>query len=236
MLCPAGAGLMEIDSSFPAELEKAVNTPVSAAELESLLEFAARACIQCELYPPRSKQAAALHPRLRPVCCSEYSPEVQMNILGLDARNLAGPVLDIGCGFTASLVRYLSGQDIEAYGFDRFVERESARVAEAAWSDYDYTVRSWATIISHMALSNHFRYAMHHDSALRKELESVYLRVLGSLARGGCFAYAPGEPELEALVDQERFSVMVTPVVSGFTAVKVRAVAWENVHSTLERV
>lgn len=194
------------------------------------------AVLRAEHFPMLQEWIAALYPRshlswlvtretVRPVCCRDYPAELQLEVLGLDVHEIRGPVLDVGCGFTAPLVRYLSACNIETYGFDRLVEEEGGCVRCEDWLAFDYSARSWGTIISHMALSNHYRYALHHDRALRSDLEELFLRILAALAQGGCFAYAPGAVELDRLVNPARFSIGNAQVVHGYTAAIIRRTA-----------
>ncbi len=43
---------------------------------------------------------------LKRVACAEYSPALQMEILGLRMEDLPAPVLDLGCGKSGALVGY----------------------------------------------------------------------------------------------------------------------------------
>jgi len=84
---------------------------------------------------------------------NQYPVEEQLQNLGLDTNSLSGKrVLDIGCGKSARLVRYLREYVIEAEGID-----------DEIWGD-TYTInRDWRKIpredgvydvvVSHMALS-----------------------------------------------------------------------------------
>lgn len=51
--------------------------------------------------------------------CAEYSAPLQLSVLGIDKRSLAEPVLGVGCGKNASLVRHLRQAGLDAYGIDR---------------------------------------------------------------------------------------------------------------------
>ena len=59
------------------------------------------------------------NPLLRTVPCEEYSAEFQLSVLGIELHELIEPVLDIGCGTKGTLVNYLRGQGIAAYGVDQ---------------------------------------------------------------------------------------------------------------------
>ena len=54
--------------------------------------------------------------------CAEYSPELQIKLLNINLDTIKQPVLDIGCGPQANLVRFLRANGIEAFGMDRNAE------------------------------------------------------------------------------------------------------------------
>jgi len=174
-----------------------------------------------ELYPQTLLKTLAHRQKIQGLACSDYSAELQLNVLALDIENIHGPVLDIGCGVSAALVNYLHSSTVEVYGFDRIVEEETPFIKEANWFDYDYSQRSWGTIISHMAFSNHYRYAIHHDPELQKKMESVFHRILLSLSPEGCLILAPGVQELESAVNNRFYRIEVSPVIDNFTLMKI---------------
>jgi len=144
--------------------------------------------------------------KINPVACSEYSPDLQINILQIDIEHLMQPVLDIGCGKQGFLVNYLKNQKIEAYGIDRFKFTTSDLIT-ADWLEYDYGVKKWGTVVSNVGFSNHFN---HHN--LRKdgnyiEYGKTYMAILHSLKEGGCFHYAPALPFIEKYLDSNQFAL-----------------------------
>ncbi|HEY6877320.1 MAG TPA: hypothetical protein VI299_04840, partial [Polyangiales bacterium] len=70
----------------------------------------------------------------REVLCAEYSPALQLSVLGLS--ELRAPLLDIGCGPSAALVRELRTRGIEAEGLDRALPAELG--IRADWLSHDY--------------------------------------------------------------------------------------------------
>src|SRR5215211_6271348 len=56
----------------------------------------------------------------RDAVCARYSPPLQLGALDLSSEALPEPVLDVGCGSDAAMVRYLRQRGVEAYGIDRF--------------------------------------------------------------------------------------------------------------------
>lgn len=135
-----------------------------------------------------------LSPIVSKKVCSEYSPQFQIEVLGINLKELKEPVLDLGCGQSAGLVKYLARLGIDAYGADRNAEAHP-RLFSKDWFDFELVPAHWGTIISHMALSNHIRHAKQHGKV--KEYTAKYHEILRSLKRGGAFIYAPGLKELE---------------------------------------
>jgi hypothetical protein len=140
------------------------------------------------------------------VACSEYSAELQLEILQMDLKNIVEPVLDIGCGKQGNLVVYLRQQGIDAFGFDRFAYT-SPFLAHSDWFEYTFKKNSWGTITSNLGFSNHFH---HHHS--RKGGNFVgyaqkYMDILGSLRTGGSFHYAPDLPFVEQYLDQKKYQL-----------------------------
>jgi hypothetical protein len=143
---------------------------------------------------------------VEPVACAEYSPELQLRILHLDVTSLAPPVLDIGCGKQGQLVNYLNSLGIEATGIDRFPFDQPALLT-ADWLEFDFGVKKWGTITSHLGFSNHF---IHHN--LREDGNFIgygqtYMNILDALVTGGCFHYAPDLPFIEKYLDPLLFEL-----------------------------
>jgi hypothetical protein len=72
---------------------------------------------------------------LREVVCAEYRPELQLQLLKLAVSSLAAPVLDIGCGESAALVRFLRAQGVPAWGLDRSFEENTSAIQTASTED-----------------------------------------------------------------------------------------------------
>ena len=156
------------------------------------------------------------------VVCAEYSAEIQMEILGMDISKLEGPVLDIGCGAKAQLVKTLAANGFETFGFDR--NATPAKYLEKAdWMDFHFTPNHWGTIISNLGFSNHFRH--HH---LRSDGDFTayarkYIEILQSLKPGGAFYYAPDLSFIETYLDPEIYEIS-RKAISGteYYSVKIR--------------
>ncbi len=145
-------------------------------------------------------------PDIKPVACSEYSPDLQINVLKIDSKTLMQPVLDIGCGKEGNMVKYLVENNIEAIGIDRFSFGNN-HMFYSDWLDYDYGIEKWGTIISNLGFSNHFKH--HHLREDGKYIEycKKYMDILKSLKTGGRFHYAPDLPFVEQYLDDKRFKI-----------------------------
>ncbi|MDU1903981.1 MAG: class I SAM-dependent methyltransferase [Dysgonomonas sp.] len=140
------------------------------------------------------------------VACFEYDPSLQLDILEIDLNNLIQPVLDIGCGENAFLVKFLREKGIEAYGIDRY-EPHYKFIKRADWLEYNYGKDKWGTIISNLGFSNHF---VHHH--LRKDGNYIvyarkYMEIIQSIKRLGSFHYAPTLPFIEQYMDTDAYII-----------------------------
>lgn len=148
---------------------------------------------------------------LKPVPCSEYTPELQLELLNIQLDKIISPVLDIGCGKKAGLVNYLRDKGIDVYGIDRFVTK-SPFTDNSDWLEYDYGINKWGTIISNLSFSNHF---MHHH--LRTDGQYIeyakkYMQILASLKIGGAFHYAPALPFIEQYPDKMVYQITTNEI------------------------
>jgi len=126
-------------------------------------------------------------------------------VLGLGTASISKPVIDIGCGAHATLVRALSLLGIDAHGIDRVVTSELA--SQADWLSYPYGRARFGTVLSHLGFTLHF---LHHHMAAGEtayEYARAYMAILGSLTVGGRFVYTPGLPFLETLLDASMYRV-----------------------------
>ena len=149
---------------------------------------------------------------------SEYEADLQLRVLGVGPGDLEEPILDLGCGRNATLVRQLIHLGKEAIGLERLGSKQSF-VVSADWHEYPLGSETWGTIISHMAWSNRF---LHHHIRADGQPERYarrYLEVLEALKKGGSFFYSPGLPFIEKHVSRERYSVRASelPEISGTT-------------------
>lgn len=161
-------------------------------------------------------------PALDRVPSAQYSPELQLGVLGLSISDMVPPVLDIGCGREAGLVVYLQKHGIEAVGIDRCAPHRVGTCIRSDWLEFHYGKGRWGTVLSHMAFSNHF---CHHH--LRTDgkwfvYARTYSAILESITEGGLFAYAPAVSFVEAVLPAARFEVRSHRIQGEFEATLIR--------------
>lgn len=141
---------------------------------------------------------------VQPVACSEYPPDLQLSILQLNPATMLQPVLDIGCGREVNLVNYLRDNGIEAYGIDRF-DNKNPFYSKADWLEYNYEPGKWGTIISNLGFSNHFTHHNLRSDGNFREYAQKYMKILQSLQSGGNFYYSPDLPFIEMHLDKSKY-------------------------------
>ena len=158
---------------------------------------------------------------IEPVACSEYSPELQIDILQIDNEQVVGPVLDIGCGKLGKLVHHLRGLGIETYGIDRFVQCDNS-LAESDWLTFEYGTEKWGTITSNLGFSNHFNHHHLRNDGSFMAYAKKYMEILHSLKIGGSFHYAPDLPFIEQYLDNGKYQLTKRDVgAANFRSVKI---------------
>lgn len=199
-----------------AALGRALRTTTTARELRAALERMFLLHQRRLAAFVRALDGAPGRPRpgfvFREPVSAEYAPGLQLRILGLDAARLAEPILDLGCGSHARLVRFLRRRGLQAHGVDRDVAPGPFVTCED-WLARPLLPGTWGTVISHQAFSVQFLF--HHqlpsgDGAERHARK--YVEILRALRPGGVFAYAPGLPFLERLLSPRAWRVERTPV------------------------
>jgi hypothetical protein len=159
------------------------------------------------LYPKEFRKSLKLLPLVGSLVCEEYSDQFQIELLQIEVAHMKQPVIDIGCGSQANLVRKLRLLGIEAYGLDRYLEVQESYLTQIDWFEYPFEPAIWGTIISNMAFTNHLSYAHLYDAS---QLEQHLLKMretIDSLAIGGHFYYAPSLPFIENWFVPERYKV-----------------------------
>lgn len=137
---------------------------------------------------------------------AEYSPGLQLRVLRLSPHELAGPILDVGCGASGRLVRHLRARGLEVVGVDRRTPFE----IEADWLAHEPGEQQWQTIVSHQAFALHFDHHHRRGSAGRAaQYARAYMRYLHALRVGGTMVYAPSLPFIEPALPADRWTVCV---------------------------
>ncbi len=173
-------------------------------------------------YPRHFVKALRSVPAIGHVVCAEYSPSLQIALLHLDPPSLQPPLLDIGCGSSAALLRHLRALHMEAYGIDRLVEKPAPHLQQVDWFDYHFEPETWGTITSNMAFTNHLLYAYHHESARLNQYVITFNKIVESLIIGGSFHYAPSVPFLEQTLDPGRYRVETFPITRDISMTRTR--------------
>ncbi len=125
---------------------------------------------------------------------------------------MAEPILDIGCGERANLVRHLRVLKLDAFGIDAFAPNNEPYLFREDWLTYPLSHRCWGTVLSHMAFSNHFLHHYLKESPTVRDYARRYLEILESLKPNGCFIYTPGLPFIEELLPRDHFHIEVRPI------------------------
>ncbi len=139
--------------------------------------------------------------------CAEYPPDLQLRILGIDVPELKGPILVLGCGSEARLLRHLrqAGRS-DVFGIDLHAPSVPGAIS-GSWFDAPLDPGRWGTIIAHQSFSLHFWHA-HLRSPVQAELyASTCMRILRALSPGGSFIYAPNLPFIESLLPADHWRV-----------------------------
>lgn len=134
---------------------------------------------------------------------AEYSPELQLRVLGARVEELRAPILDLGCGAQGGLVRHLRAAGlVPVIGVDRTAPAGPGFFRES-WFSADLTRHAWGTVIAHQSFSLHFLHAHVHSEVRAARFAQRYLEIMSSLAPRGRFLYAPALPFLEAVLPPE---------------------------------
>ncbi|MDB4991033.1 MAG: Methyltransferase type 11 [Myxococcaceae bacterium] len=215
---------IELDDESQAELAESVERALAKMQQQPT-----RAAVAPVLSAHRQELAAFVRARFgktpREVVCSEYTPELQLEVLGLGLdklSELAPPVLDIGCGPSAALVSYLREHGVEADGLDRAVPSQLGSAAD--WLTFPYEAHRAGTALSHLGFSLHF---LHHhlaggDTAFA--YARTYMTILRSLKPRGRFVYTPGLPFLEGMLDTNLYRVKRVKFASELRVASLRQI------------
>ncbi len=150
-----------------------------------------------------------------------YKPEWQLELFGLQPRELPEPLIDVGCGPRGLLPRYLRGEGIEAFGLDRYIFEPAPFLREENWLEFDFKPEAWGCIISNLGFSNHACYVKKHQPDHLENYRILYRSLLASLKPGGMLLYAPEIPFFEGEPDSAVYSLVRLPAPGGGRAVRI---------------
>jgi hypothetical protein len=238
--------LRGIYTSYLFNLKSVVRDSTSIDGLESNLSKVIRDHFQdlssnlARFFDPESADQIQENVILKKAVCSEYSPEFQLEILGIKLEYLDEPVLDLGCGKTGQLVNYLKAHGIETLGVDRLVDSSDVLV-EKDWLEIDLKPNAWGTIISHMAFSNHFQFHHLYKHGSPRLYAQKYMHILNALQPGGRFYYAPGLDFIEPFLPPRYFHIqkrsmksLPSPQVNTFDS--LHPLDWSSVRVTKRNI
>lgn len=150
---------------------------------------------------------------LDPTVASDYSAQLQLELMKIDPKLLNEPILDIGCGKEKNLIRYLSSLGLEAYGFDRMLDENTLILKSNDWLKADFGVSRWGTIIAHHSFTTNFIYQHYSSRKMATEYAIKYMQILKSLKTPGEFIYTPGLPFIESQIESlKSFEIKKYPV------------------------
>ncbi|MCR6639974.1 MAG: hypothetical protein NVV82_13565 [Sporocytophaga sp.] len=141
------------------------------------------------------------------VVCSEYSAELQLELLDINPGKLLEPILDIGCGEHAHLSAFLKERELNVTGIDRLLIKKESWLSEISWFEFELKPDTWGTIISNLSFSSHFFNNHLRADGSFLEYAEKYMEILQSLKRGGSYHYAPSLPFIEEHLDKKTYKV-----------------------------
>jgi hypothetical protein len=141
------------------------------------------------------------------ITSEEYSVKLQLQVLHLTVDEMREPILDVGCGKDAALVKWLVRHRKNALGIDLCVNpMRGCRSVD--WFKFPFVPGHFGTITAHLSFSLHF---LKHHLDLHGQAESYakqYMSMLRSLQVGGAMVYAPGLPFIEKLLPSSTYRVL----------------------------
>ncbi len=148
-------------------------------------------------------QSAQLQGRIR---SEEYSVETQLRVLQLQPSTLIEPVVDVGCGRGAHLVKWLRGRNIRAIGIDLFASGLPGCLV-TDWFEFPWLPEQFGTVVAHLSFSLHFLHQHLRPDGDAGRYAHQYMAILHSVRQGGRVVYAPGLPFIEKLLPSDKYNV-----------------------------
>ena len=165
------------------------------------------------------------NPKITNVICDEYSVLLQIDLLQIDVQKLIEPILDIGCGENAWLVKHIRERDLDAYGLDRLTDNSCKYLYNFNWLEFEFKPQHWGTIVSNLSVALHFT---NHN--LRKDGDYIayakkYTEILNSLKVNGSFYYAPSLPFIEIYLPLDKYNIEIKKINENFSCSTVKKIS-----------
>ncbi len=156
---------------------------------------------------------------------SNYTPEFQLEVFGLNPKTAMEPVLDVSCGQDPQLIHYLRMEGLNAYGADFDAPEDISYIKRASWTNSNFGHNKWGTILSNIDVANTINQAIKDGDEALKGLSLAYFNLLGCLKLHGKFIYAPPIPVLEEQIPKEIFRVVHEPITEDLDRTVVTKIA-----------
>jgi hypothetical protein len=140
------------------------------------------------------------------IVSEEYSADLQLRVLHLRLDEMREPILDIGCGKSATLVQWLLQHRKQVLGIDLYADPMPGCLT-VDWFKFPFVPGHFGTITAHLSFSLQF---LKHHLDVHGQAESYarqYMNMLRSLQVGGAMVYAPGLPFIEKLLPSRTYRV-----------------------------
>jgi len=161
-------------------------------------------------------------PEIITVVCAEYSCTLQLHLLHIDLDSLRGPVLDVGCGEHAHLVRYLQNKGFETFGMDRISDaNKDSHFIKTDWMDYTFQPGSWGSVVANNSFTLHFVHQNERTDSDYLSYAKKYMEILHSLQKGGTFYYAPSLPFIECYLPEDTYGVSLFRINENYSSAHI---------------
>lgn len=208
------AELRRIYAAYLRDFQRILSTSRSEAEISRSIKrlvaghFGDLRANITRFFDPETGEKEESNVILNRAVCADYSPALQLEVFGLRVTDLIAPVLDLGCGKSGELVRYLNANGVDAVGIDRMVDGSLDGVLiQIDWLEFELEPGAWGTVLSHMAFSNHFVFQHWYKYGQVQPYACQYMAVLRALKPGGSFYYTPALPFIETYLPEDHYRV-----------------------------
>ena len=195
------SGLSKLTSPWLNLLRKTLMAAHNAGEFSELLHRGSKAYLRdLVTLATQSTQTRGQ------TSSEEYAVATQLEVLHLLLSELGEPVLDVGCGRHACLVKWLRNNHIDAIGIDLAASRtEGCLVAD--WFEFPFLPERLGTVVAHLSFSLQFLHQHLRPDGEAGRYARQYMAILHALRHGGRLIYAPGLPFIERLLPHDQYAV-----------------------------